>query len=241
MNIISFGGGVQSSAMSVLACQGRISVDAMVFCDTGFEQSIVHEFLVKHTLPMLEKAGIPFYIAKAHDYSGKYYADMDLPPFFNFDGGEVGRRPAFCSSKWKADVFRRFCNLEFKEKQYNVLMGFSTDEIKRAARIKQSKKWAYKFPLLDLKLNRGQCISIVKNKFGVDPPRSSCYFCPNHTRVEWRNVMNGPDRNLTIEFDAKLRESGKFLSHDCVPIEEADFDDKNESIFSRLCSGGCFL
>ena len=34
----------------------KIDVDAFVFCDTGFEQSIVFDFLYAFTLPMLEKA-----------------------------------------------------------------------------------------------------------------------------------------------------------------------------------------
>ena len=53
MKIVSFGGGVQSTALAVLAVQNKIEVDAFVFCDTGFEQRIVFEFLDKHTKPML--------------------------------------------------------------------------------------------------------------------------------------------------------------------------------------------
>lgn len=241
MNICSFGGGVQSTAMAVLAVQDNINIDAFVFCDTGFEQSIVFEFLEKYTLPMLEEAGIPFYIAKAEHYAGKYFANMDLPPFFNFDNEEVGRQPAFCSSNWKRDIFKRFCNDKFKLKAYNVLMGFSTDEIKRAARIKLSKKWNYVFPLLDLGLNRNECVKLVHETFNTDPPRSSCYFCPNHTREEWRHVMASNDSEKTIEFDNGLREIGRFLTHDCQPIQDVDFSDSNESIFSRFCAGGCFL
>lgn len=241
MKIVSFGGGVQSTAMAVLAAQGKIEVDAFVFCDTGFEQSIVFEFLESYTIPMLNVTGIPFYIAKAEDYAGKYFANLDLPPFFNNDSGEIGRQPAFCSSKWKREVFTRFCNDKFKAKQYDVLMGFSTDERQRAVRIKSSKKWQYKMPLLDLNINRGQCIGMVEKQFNAEPPRSSCYYCPNHTRAEWRKVMESKDREKLINFDNKLREIGKFLTHDCLPIAECDFDDRNESIFSRLCAGGCFL
>ena len=49
MKIVSFGGGVQSTAMAILAVQGKIEVDAFVFVDTGFEQSIVFDFLHTHT------------------------------------------------------------------------------------------------------------------------------------------------------------------------------------------------
>ena len=115
------------------------------------------------------KAEIPFFIAKAEDYSGKYFQDLDLPPFFNNDGDEVGRSPAFCSSKWKRDVFTRFCNEKFGVKNYDITMGFSTDEIHRAGRMKSTKKWTYKFPLLDLRMNRGDCINLVEKTFNTPP------------------------------------------------------------------------
>jgi 3'-phosphoadenosine 5'-phosphosulfate sulfotransferase (PAPS reductase)/FAD synthetase len=179
MKIVSFGGGVQSTAMAILAAKGKIEVDAFVFCDTGFEQSIVFEFLHIHTLPMLDKAGIPFYIVKAADYT-KYAGDMELPPFFANNKLTEGRLPAYCSAKWKREVFERFCNEKFGAKTYDVLMGFSTDEIHRAARMKASKKWNKVFPLLDLQMRRGDCITLVERTFNAEPPRSSCWMCPNH-------------------------------------------------------------
>lgn len=241
MKVISFGGGVQSTALAVLASQNKIHVDAFVFCDTGFEQQSVFDFLDAYTRPMLVKVGIPFFIAKTEDHSEKYFADLELPPFFNFDNNDVGRQKAFCSSNWKRDVFKRFCNLQFGEKYYDVIMGFSTDEKKRAVKMKSTRKWQYKFPLLDLQLSRGDCIALVERAFNAPPPRSSCYFCPNHTRHEWRDVMDSDDREKLISFDNSLRDIGKFLTHDCVPINDVDFDDRNESIFSRHCAGGCFL
>ena len=257
MKIVSFGGGVQSTALAILAATGKIEVDAFVFCDTGFEQSIVFEFLEKHTLPLLNHVGIPFHIAKAEEYAGTLHGETNfgnflLPPFFHGDGnGEAkGRQPAFCSSKWKKEVFNRFCAKQFNAKKYDVIMGFSTDEIHRAGRIKQTKKYRYQFPLLDLRMNRGDCVKLVQDTFNAPPPRSSCYFCPNHTQHEWREVMAGVDREKVVAIDEKIRNSLKdkmqgginaFLTVECKPIAECDFDDKNEVIFSRLCAGGCFL
>ena len=229
-----------------------------MFCDTGFEQSIVFEFLEKHTLPLLNYVGIPFHIAKAEEHAGTLHGETTfgnflLPPFFHGDGDSdaKGRLPAFCSSNWKKEVFNRFCAKQFKSKTYDVIMGFSTDEMHRAGRIKQTKKYRYQFPLLDLRMNRGDCVKLVQDAFNAPPPRSSCYFCPNHTQHEWREVMSGSDRDKVIAIDAKIRDSlngylnnashRSFLTVECKPIAECDFDDKNEVIFSRLCSGGCFL
>lgn len=241
MKICSFGGGVQSTAMAILAAQKKIDVDAFVFCDTGFEQSIVFDFLHTFTLPMLKSAKIPFHIAKAVDYTS-YYGNMELPPFFANNNGTLGRLPAYCSSKWKREVFERFCNEQFKKKSYDVLMGFSTDEIHRAARMKKSKKWKKIFPLLDLQMRRGDCVALVQKTFNVEPPRSSCWMCPNHTQKEWAHVMESNDRQKVIEFDKTvLAPKGYFLTAEYKRIDECNFIDENEVIFSRLCSGGCFL
>jgi hypothetical protein len=241
MKIVSFGGGVQSTAMAVLAAQGKIEVDAFVFCDTGFEQSIVFDFLNAYTIPMLKDAGIPFHIAKAEQYSYQF-ADMELPPFFTMIDNKEGRAPAFCSSLWKKRVFERFCNQEFKKKKYDVLFGFSTDEIHRAARMKPSKKWDKKFPLLDLQMRRGDCIALVQREFNVEPPRSSCWMCPNHTQHEWDEVMKSNDREKVIAFDREvLAPNDWFLTAEYKRITDCTFSDENEVIFSRLCAGGCFL
>ena len=283
MKIVSFGGGVQSTAMAILAVQSKIEVDAFVFCDTGYEQTIVFDFLEKFTKPMLEKSGIPFFTAKTSEYCGNLYGkptagNMALPPFFNLTvSNGIGRSPAFCSDIWKTSVFKKFCNENFNKKKYHVLMGFSTDEKHRAGRqtkkinkeylfeqgdvfgdskiitVKEVKskgnKFKCVFPLLDLRMNRGDCVKLVMDTFNAPPPRSSCYFCPNHTQHEWREVMNGVDRDKTIAIDRQIRDAkqfglsavGCYLTAECRPIDQCEFDDKNEVIFSRLCAGGCFL
>ena len=190
---------------------------------------------------MLDKAGIPFYIAKTENYS-KVFSDMTKPPFFIEEEGKQGRGEAFCSGEWKTRVFRRFCNEKFNEKSYGVFYGFSTDEIHRAARMKLSKKWNPIFPLLDLQMRRGDCIALVNRTFNVEPPRSSCWMCPNHKQEEWQKVMQSSDREKVIEFDKSvLAPKGYFLTAEYKRITDCTFSDENEVIFSRLCAGGCFL
>jgi hypothetical protein len=122
------------------------------------------------------------------------------------------------------------------------LMGFSTDEIHRAARMKPSKKWNNTFPLLDLQLRRGDCIALVQREFSVEPPRSSCWMCPNHTQHEWDEVMSSQDAEKVIAFDRDvLAPNGWFLTAEYKRITDCTFSDENEVMFTRLCSGGCFL
>jgi len=154
----------------------------------------------------------------------------------------------FCSDKWKKQVFRRFLKQKFNAESYQVLMGFSTDEIHRAGRIKQTKKYHHQYPLLDLQINRNQCAALVERTFNSAPPKSSCIFCPNHKQSEWIDVKSSCDWEKLIEIDSKIRTANakngierQFITPDCKPINEVDFDEKNEVIFSRTCAGECFL
>jgi len=242
--ILSFGGGVQSTALVILASQGKLDIDAVVFCDTGFEQTSTFQFLELYTKPLLDSIGIPFYIAKTQFYAKQNFGDLHLPPFFSYksnDPTSIARMPSFCSYKWKKNVFERFIRVKFNLKRYKIILGFSIDEAERAKNLNSIEKYLYTFPLLDLKLSRNDCIDLIAKQFGVVPSHSSCYFCPNHTRKEWREILNGDDREKVIKFDNELRSTNYFLTHECVPIMEVDFHDKNESFYSRQCVNSCYL
>jgi hypothetical protein len=263
--ILSFGGGVQSSALAILIAHKQVNVDAIVFVDTGFEKSNVFAFLEKYTLPMLEKAKIPFYIAKTEDYEKKRYADFSLPAFFTLHSKthEITRSGMFCSDKWKRNVYQRFVNAQFGTKNtYTTFIGFSTDESSRAIRFskmpredlfEKSKplaktKWTYEFPLIELNMSRQDCIALVKSYFHVEPPKSSCIFCPNHKQDEWTHVKESADWEKVIAVDKIIRtynsKNGidtQYLTPELKPIDECVFSQKNEIFFERHCSNGCFL
>lgn len=252
------GGGTQSAALAALIVSGKIEKpDLAVIADTGYEKSSTWDYLDNYVAPALESVGVVMHRIKASDYStvglyGGKDSDTLLIPAFTTQGNEIGKLPNFCSGEWKRNVIRRWAtNVHGVAKAINWI-GYSTDEIARAYKAKNSSqskgKWQLNFPLINLGLNRGDCVSIVEKMGWPTPPRSSCWMCPNMHVGEWRDVMSDErDRLKVIRFDREIRkrDPNVWLTDQAVPIEEADFDDKNEVLFGRdrggCESGMCFL
>jgi hypothetical protein len=109
---------------------------------------------------------------------------------------------------------------------------------------KGAGKWGKKYPLIDFRMNRTDCIALVKKMGWPEPPRSSCWMCPNHTQEEWRDIKeNKPDDyKKAVFFDKYIRTKDKnvFLHSDGVPFDEVDLSDKNGVLFNHCDSGMCF-
>ena len=63
---LSFGGGVQTTAMLIMIAQGKLQADAVIFADTGSEHPETYEYIEKYDKPLCIKMGIPFITAKMH-------------------------------------------------------------------------------------------------------------------------------------------------------------------------------
>jgi hypothetical protein len=172
-----------------------------------------------------------------------------MPLYTDRDGG-IGKMPNFCSHEWKTRVVQRWATREHGVKSGCNWLGFSIDEIGRAAKLSRKKtgKWIARFPLLEQRMNRGDCIAIVERHGWPTPPRSSCYMCPNHHMNEWREIRNHPDDwRRVVLFDRHIRtiDPNVWLTSECKPIDECDFDDANEVLFGRdrggCDSGQCFV
>lgn len=89
------------------------------------------------------------------------------------------------------------------------------------------------------------CISLVTEMGWPEPPRSSCWMCPQMNHLEWQDLRdhNPQDFAKAVAFDKKLRERdpGVFVHRSGTPLDEADldYDDPGErGLFA--CLGGCF-
>lgn len=241
----SSGGGTQSCAIAALIIEGVLPPpDLAAIADTGYEQSTTWDFLERVIQPRM-----PFEIVRVPAskfatvglYGGKNKDTLLIPAFTN-QSGEIGKLPAFCSNEWKRRVIERWARAK-GVKGGEFWIGFSTDEPQRM-KLNQPGKWTERYPLVEQRMNRGDCMAAVLRVFGEYPPSSSCWMCPNHTNEEHRKVRERPDEwSLLIKFDRAIREKdpNAFLHPDCVPIEEADLDDRNESLFTRCESGQCFV
>lgn len=245
----SSGGGVQSAAIAALIVSGRLpKPDFAVIADTGREQSTTWTYMDAVTAPALAAVGVTLHRVPASQYAtvdlyGGADGDSLLIPAFTNQSGEIGKLPGYCSNEWKRRVVQRWVSEQGVEAA-DLWIGISTDEMRRVSPSKG--KWQNRYVLIEQRMNRNECEAAVARLGWPKPPRSSCWMCPNHTQVEWRDIRdNKPDDwEQAIRFDREIRERDPhaFVHSDCVPLDEADLDDHNEVLFGHDCTSGlCFV
>lgn len=181
MIIFSFGGGVQSWAITALVARGELpKPDLAVMANTGRECASTWNFLQVHysRLPfVLEIVNQP--VPSLYWQTGEH--DFMLPAY-----SQAGKVRGFCSGKWKRDTIRHYL-LERGITEYVQWLGLSADEWKR---IKPDKLKSVQncWPLIELRLTRGDCLKLDLDYLGAYPPKSRCWCCPNQGRSEWLSL-----------------------------------------------------
>lgn len=254
MKIISLGAGVQSTALLVMSDRGEIDrADYAVFADTGAEPKKVYEWLdfieTKVSIPIVRCA------------KGNLYEDImaggrtaSLPLHTLNDDGTQGMIMRQCTFDYKITPIQKAVRELMGYKKYQriketaeMFIGISTDEIHR---VKPSKvRWIkHRWPLIEKKLSRTDCIKYVEQTLGHTPPRSSCVFCPFHDDEEWLRVKNGPadEWQKVIDIENRLNTLDKFKSKVFLhrarkPIDQVEFkiEDDQLDLFGNECEGMC--
>jgi len=248
--IWSSGGGVQSSAIAALIVQGKLpKPDLAVIVDTERELSTTWTYMDSVTAPALAAVGVTLHRVKKSRYATvDLYGGADgnslLIPAFTTQGDEVGKLPGYCSNEWKFRVVKRWATVEHNVKAATLWMGISTDEPNRASF--PTGKWEKRYPLIDLNRSRGDCLAIVAAIGWPEPPRSSCWMCPNHREGEWlwQESAAPADHQKAIMFDKEIRKRDPhaWLHPSATPLGEVQFDPANEVMFGKGCQTGlCFV
>ncbi|MFV0447637.1 MAG: hypothetical protein ACK5MF_04085 [Vibrio sp.] len=253
-NVLSSGGGTQSNAIICLIHAGILpKPDLIIMADTEREMPNVFEYQKKHIQPLCDDMGVKYHIAKKSDWTHWDLYDkkgITFPGFFTEwngrkDNGDCNKQPGFCSGKWKTEVTRKFLNNHYPEQVKNGVdswIGFTVDELRRVRT--PIGKWQNRYPLIDLRMTRHDCIRYVE-KYGLPtPPRSSCWMCPNRKNHEWLDMkINQPETFQTAcAFEREIQRENPhlWLHQKGIPLSEVDFTghDQQQDLF---CSNGaCF-
>lgn len=160
----------------------------------------------------------------------------------------MGRRQ--CTSEYKLGPIRRSIRAllgaappDFKRVPHGLVceqwVGFSTDEVQRANRQKDSNGVSYlttRYPLLDLGMSRRDCERWLGVR-GWSAQKSACIGCPYHGNRQWRALRDGNPVEWAdaVDFDAAIRKGGAsasgeaftgeaFLHRSRVPLNLAPID-----------------
>lgn len=266
IHIISLGAGVQSSCMSLMAAAGEITPMpvAAIFADTQAEPKSVYTWLdwlekqlpfpvVRTTKGNLTEMALR--IREKRDGSGKW-ATTVIPAYVLNPDGSRGIIQRQCTYDYKVlQIIKESRRLVKEHGADRVVqwIGISLDEVQR---MKESRlPWiVHRWPLIDLRIKRGDCLSWMKSRGHPKPPRSACKYCPFHSDAEWRRLRDDEPKEFAeaVQFDADYRRVKQecrklaglpFLHNSLKPLSEVDFSTEEErgqlSMFNNECEGLC--
>jgi hypothetical protein len=231
MRIISYGGGVQSTALCVLATQGKIGqIDVALFANVGddSEHPATITYVREVMIPWCAERGLPVHELKRVKRSGETETlwerlmkkdSRSLPiPVRMPDTGAPGTRN--CTDVFKIKVIERWLKAHgvSKTSPAAVCIGFSTDEAHRASNRRATPYELPEHPLLDLRLSRTDCKNIISRAGLPVPPKSACFFCPFHRPTSWSKMRRDEPAlfQKSVELETTLLERRKKLGRDPV-------------------------
>lgn len=266
LRVLSLGAGVQSTTLLLMALRGEIErPDCAIFADTGWEPRAVYEHL-----GWLEreasKGGVPIHRVSAGnlkqdllDAAAGRKPRVSNPPFFvknrpNSEystpdrGGMLWRK---CTKTYKVEVIRKKVRAlaEAAHGSKGLPQGFvqqwfgiSFEELQRM----RDSDVAYivnRYPLVDRRMTRQDCIAWLTRHGYTIPPKSACLGCPYHSDATWRELKrrNPEEWEDTVAFDRAIRrglpgvKGEAYLHRSMIPLDLVDL--RYEERGSCRCSG----
>ena len=222
-SVVNWGGGVQSTAIAllVLSKDERLArvmpldtdwPSKFYFADTGDEPKLVYDH-VSRMSSIMSKGGLEVVEVK-RDKEWPLSSHI-LERAERGDGG-ISMIPMFVKTSTTPSPVRRGCTQDYKVKPIEKALrlaygrthiyqwfGISADESQRM-RISQKKSRSFFYPLVSMGWKREHCISYLK-QHGIEAPRSSCYYCPFHSNLEWKRIGKD-ERARSAAFEKRLHD-----------------------------------
>lgn len=202
-NILSFGGGVDSTALLAIELNRDIAaarlgisleelnikfppVDAVVFSDPGAEFPGTYDN-VEYARGRCEAQGIRFEVVAKEENIVEWMTRLGNIPLMPGCGH-------VCSLKFKAEVLHKWAAAEFTG-TITWAIGIEANETNRSFTSKPGGRHQCSHPLVDLGLTRADCEDIIEALgWGIQVRKSSCWFCPFQKEHELRDLHdNHPD------------------------------------------------
>lgn len=264
IKFFSFGGGVQSTAVLVLAIQKKLNINEFIFANVGdnAENPYTLSYVDKIIIPLCQKHNVKFTVVSFGPDLADTLCDLsktDLPiPLYFPPNGSMGYRN--CTKHWKIMPIQKYIRgvLRRHKKETGVKpaaqlgIGISMDEIHRMKPARKGSPYTHFFPLIDLNMSRKDC-EVVIESFGLPvPPKSSCFFCPYKTISEWKQLhKREPElfekaayiEQKILEKRKKYGKDPAYISKFLRPLSEVknNLDQyKQQELFYDECDGYCW-
>src|SRR5579875_2941517 len=201
LKVISYGGGVQSTALLVLAAQAKIDFRTFLFCNVGddSENPETLEYVRTVAMPYAQASGLDLIELQRTRFGEPetLYQRLTRPgsrsigiPVRMAGSGAPGNRA--CTDDFKIKVVAKWIKEHGATPVQPAIvgLGISLDEFQR---MRTDSGIAYEkltYPLIDLRMDRQQCMNIIRDAGLPVPPKSSCWFCPFHSLRVWQEMRD---------------------------------------------------
>ncbi len=185
LNILGYGGGVNTWALLLEATKRGIIFDYIFFADTGGERQATYEHM-KYVNEWCTRNGQPqIIVVEKRDHQKQRLTLYDESIISaGLPSAVYGYRN--CSQKHKKGPQDVYCNNDkviqscwangFKVNKY---LGFDADEDHRTGTDYSDEKYNYVYPLVDWNWGRFECVKSILDAGEPLPPKSSCTYCPS--------------------------------------------------------------
>lgn len=249
---LSFGAGVQTTALLVLICEGRWPrPDGIVFADTGQEHQETYDYLADVSGPYAREHGLEITVLGSEWRTNHYAADLET--YCREHRMLPGTWVRWCTDRYKVKPIMRFLKRMMgasKSEPIESWIGISTDEQRRAL-LSTDPLEIKRYPLIEMGLSRADCEAVIRRAGLSVPPKSGCWFCPFQKQAKWHQLKREhPDlfeRALFMEDNAR----GKDGSHKYLPMfgslqrvamqEQIPGFDEAISAEGECVAGSCFV
>lgn len=186
-HIVSYGGGRNSTAMTIWMLQRGMQIDHIVFCDTGAELPETLEY-VNTFGHWLKQYGLHIEIIGRKEGLFDYCTRLKIIPFRQF---------RWCTDKFKVQPFGKFCADRLPVTAY---IGFDAGEEGRVLNSEtpiKGRKCKYekvpyekRYPLFQNGIDLAGCLDIIQKAGLPEPPKSGCFFCPFMSPKQYQHMKN---------------------------------------------------
>jgi 3'-phosphoadenosine 5'-phosphosulfate sulfotransferase (PAPS reductase)/FAD synthetase len=204
---ISYGGGVQSTAMLVLAARRVIDYPLAIFCNVGedsenpdtiaYVTETARPFAADHGIDLVERRYIMRDGTEDTILRRLYRQERTVHiPMRMAHNGAPGNRS--CTFDFKINLVHKELRARgaTSESPATVALGISLDEFSRMRPSKVPVQISA-FPLIDLRMTRDDCVQVIRDAGLPVPPKSSCWFCPFSKKAHWESMRDAnPGRFL---------------------------------------------
>ena len=240
IRVISLGGGVQSTVLTLMAFNGDFGPvpDAVVFADTKWETPATYDHIdwlesqIPVTLTRVDMGRSLLADVRDKTRHGTQGGEggVDIPLFLKGEEGEKGIGRRQCTTNYKVRPIKRAVRelLGVGRRAYlpagiaEMWLGISLDEV---VRMKPSREaWTKnRWPLIEARMTRTDCRQWFSEYFPGRPlERSACMGCPFQSRRRWAEIKRRwPDHFAAlVDVDNGLRD-GKLRYNKAAYIHPA--------------------